>query len=129
MGIYTSTVNGHQHVFPSIDQFTGYVVAVSTSVKTAESVNAHFIHAVACIFYTPITILSDSELKFHKPLFKNVARILVGKCKFSSLFYPQGNSRIENVHNFLKTCSRKYIRESFQGLAVANCNYKHTHST
>ena len=30
------------------------------------------------------------------------------KCTYSSLYYPKGNSRIENVHNFLKCTIVKF---------------------
>ena len=53
-------------------------------------------------------ILQDNGSEFKNYQLMSVFDTLDIKCIYSSLYYPQGNGRIENVHNFLKCTIAKF---------------------
>ena len=50
----------------------------------------------------PKFILQDNGTEFKNEQMMSVFDTLGIKCIYSNPYYPKGNSRIENVHNFLK---------------------------
>ena len=54
-------------------------------------------------------ILQDNGMEFKTDQLMSVFDTLGIKCIYSNPYYPQGNGRIENVHNFLKCTIAKFI--------------------
>ena len=76
------TVNGHQCVLAVTDHLTCFALAMQFAQKTAEAVTTACILTVVCIFYTPVTLLSDILTKFCSSLLHNIAPIVGSMHKF-----------------------------------------------
>ena len=50
----------------------------------------------------PKFILQDNGKEFKNKQLMSVFYNFSSKCIYSNLYYPRGNSKIENVHNMLK---------------------------
>ena len=59
-----------------------------------------------------IAILSDNGTEFQNTSLNEACNQLSIKRIFSNQFLPQGNSRIKNVHNFLKRTLTKFLESS-----------------
>ena len=57
-------------------------------------------------------ILQDNGTKFKNEQLMSVLDMLGIKHIYSNPYYPQGNGRIENVHNFLKHTISKFTYSS-----------------
>ena len=57
-------------------------------------------------------ILSDDGTEFKNTVLQDVCEQCGIKRLFSNSFHPQGNLRIENVHNFLKRTLTKFLESS-----------------
>ena len=80
--------------------------------KSAENVGQAYLAGIFAHKGGSIAIISDNGTEF-----KNTG--LVGACEklsikrlFSNPFHPQGNLRIQNVHNFLKRILKKFLESS-----------------
>ena len=80
------TTSGNKYALTCIDLLTSYVVAVPMPDKTAESVVEAYLSSILSRTGASMVCLSDNG-----PL------------------HPQGNSCIENVHNFLKRTLTKFL--------------------
>ena len=79
-----------------------YLIIVPLQDKSAESVISAYTTSVYSWFGSLRFLLSDNGKEFKNHLFQEVCRKLCIQHKFSNVYYPKGNSRIKNVHNFLK---------------------------
>ena len=57
-------------------------------------------------------ILQDNGMEFKNKQLMSVFDILGVKRIYSSPYYPRGNSRIKNVHNFLKCTVANFMHGS-----------------
>ena len=57
----------------------------------------------------PKFILQDNGTEFKNEQMMSVFDTLSIKCIYSNPYYPKGNSRIENIHNFLKCTIAKFM--------------------
>ena len=60
----------------------------------------------------PKFILQDNGTEFKNEQLKSMFDSLGTKCIYSNPYYPNSNSRIENVHNFLKCTIAKFTYDS-----------------
>ena len=69
-------------------------------------------------------ILQDNDMEFKNEQLISMFNSLGIKCIYSNPYYPQGNGRIENIHNFLKciitklTCSSQVKWDDTLPLAI-----------
>ena len=56
-----------------------------------------------------IAILNDNQTKFKYTVLDDACEQLGIKRLFSNLFHPQGKSKMENVHSFLKRTLTKFL--------------------
>ena len=59
-----------------------------------------------------MTILSDSGTEFKNKVLNEVCDQLGIRRLFFNPFHPQGNVKVENVHNFLKRSLTKFLDKS-----------------
>ena len=59
-----------------------------------------------------MALLSDNGTGFKYKVLNKVCDQLGIKMLFSNLFHPQGNAKVENVHNFLKKALTKFLDNS-----------------
>ena len=83
------------------------MIAVLMPDKTAESIVEAYLSGILSRAGASMDCLSDNGSKLKKNTQMNTFLKQIGiKHIFSS---PQGNSYIENVHNFLKTINKAFI--------------------
>ena len=56
-----------------------------------------------------VAILRDNSTEFKKKILHKVCDQIAIKRLFSNLFHPQGNAKVENVHNFVKRTLTKLL--------------------
>jgi transposase InsO family protein len=103
------TSDGNLFALTCIDLLTNYAFAVPIPNKNAETVINAYLESIYSKEGGSAVLLTDNGREFNNTLWKKIATELNLKHIFSSPWYPQGNGRIENFHNFLKTCIRKYV--------------------
>ena len=94
---------GNRWALTAICLYTLYFFTMWMNEKSAENVVHIYLSGILVQKDRNIVILSDNVGEFKNKVL-NEACYQVDKIKrvFSNLFYPQGNARVENVHNFLK---------------------------
>ena len=60
----------------------------------------------------PKFILQDNGIEFKNEQLMSMFDSLGIKCIYSNPYYPKGNGRIENIHNFLKLTIAKFTYDS-----------------
>ena len=54
-------------------------------------------------------ILTDNGMEFKNSTMREVLHRLITEHKFTLVYFPKGNSRLENSHTLLKRCMSKYM--------------------
>ncbi len=110
IGPFTETSAGHKYALTIMDMLTSYLWAIPLRNKSADHVARSFIMH----FYTHegsvVCILTDNGTEFKNKLFREVAKMLDFDHVFTSLYHPQGNSKLEAAHRFLKDCTWKWLQ-------------------
>lgn len=106
--------HGNSFGLTVIDMLTNYVWCIPIQNKTADEVVSAYLKHVYSQYGGSMKILTDNGSEFKNKLFAHVAEELSMKHIFSSPYYPRGNGRIENFHNFLKTCIKKHVSHSVE---------------
>ena len=60
----------------------------------------------------PKFILQDNGTEFKNEQLMPMFDSLGVRCIYNNPYYPKGNSRIENIHNFLKCTTAKFTYDS-----------------
>ena len=102
IGKLPTTSSGNRYALTCIDLLTSYVIAVPMPDKTAESVVEAYLSGILSRARASMVCLLDDGLELKNSQMNTVLKQLGIKHIYSSPYRPQGNSRIENVHNFLK---------------------------
>ena len=77
--------------------------------KTADSVVEAYLSGILSRAGAPMVCLLDNGSELEKSQMNTVLKQLGIKCIYSNPYRPQGNSRIKNVHNFLKRTITKFL--------------------
>ena len=88
---------------------TLYLITAPLKSKTADEVSMSYIKEILPKTSCSKSVLQDNGMEFRNDQLKSVFDILGIKHIYSKPYYPQGNGRIENVHNFLKHTIAKFI--------------------
>ena len=102
IGKLPTTSSGNKYALTCIDLLTSYIIAVPIPNKTAKSVVETYLSGILSRIGASMVCLSDNGSELKKSQMNTVLKQLGIKCIFSNPYRPQGNSHIENVHNFLK---------------------------
>ena len=105
--------SGNRYALTCIDLLTLYVIAMSMPDKTAESFVEAYLSGILSRAGSSMVCLLDngSELKKNNQM-NTVLKQLGIKHVYSNPYRPQGNSHIENIHNFLKRTLTKFLSSS-----------------
>ena len=103
---------GHRHVLTFICLLTSYLIIAPLKTKTADEVSMAYIKEILPKTSFPKFILQDNGTEFKNEQLMSVFNSLGIKCIYSNPYYPRGNSRIENKHNFLKCTIAKFTHGS-----------------
>ena len=89
-----------------------YVFAVPIKERSAENVVQAYLSGILAHKGGTVAILSDDAIEFKNKVLNEVCDQLGIKRLFSNPFHPQGNSKVENVHNFIKRTLTKFLVNS-----------------
>ena len=96
-------------ILTCIDLHSSFMIAVPMKSKSADDV----IHAYVEIILPQIGpsrfILTDNRTEFKNNTMSKVLNRLNTEHKFTTVYFPRGNSRLENSHALLKWSISKYI--------------------
>ena len=98
----TQTTPGNKYTLTCIDLLISYVIAVPMLNKTAESVVEAYLSGILSGTDASMVCLLDNGSELRNNQMNTVLKQLGIKHIFSNPYRPQGNSCIENIHNFLK---------------------------
>ena len=112
IGKLLTTSSGNMYALTCIDLLTSYVIAVPMPDKTAESVVKVYLSGILSRARASMVCLSDNGSELKNSQMNTVLKQLGIKRIYSNPYRPQGNSRIENVHNFLERTLTKFLSSS-----------------
>ena len=104
--------SGNKYTLTCIDLLASYVIAVPMPDKTAENVVEAYLSGILSRTGASMVCLSDNGSEVKNNQMNTTLKQLGIKCIFSNPYRPQGNSHIENVHNFLKRTLTKFLCSS-----------------
>ena len=109
IGKLPTTSSGNRYALTCIDFLTSYIIAVAMPDKTSNSVVEAYLSGILSRARASMVCLSDNGSELKNSQMNTVLKQLGIKHIYSNPYRPQGNSRIENVHNFLKRTLTKFL--------------------
>ena len=88
--------------------FSNYLIAIPIPDKSANTIVKAYVNLIQTKHGSSEWIISDNAQEFKSKLFQEVCDKLNSEHRYSTVYYPKGNARVENVHNFLKRVIAKY---------------------
>ena len=99
--------SAYKYAFTLIDMLTNYVFVIPVKDICGKTLVHEYIYKVYLPFRRMEKFLSDNGTSFINEHGRNLAKVLLFTHIQSSPRNPRANSRIENVHNFLKRTIKK----------------------
>ena len=112
IGKLPTTSSGNKYALTCIDLLTSYVIAVPMLDKTVNSVVEVYLSGILSRAGASMVCLLDNDFELKSNQMNTIWKQLGIKHIYSNLYRYQGNSRIENVHNFLKRMLTKFLSSS-----------------
>ena len=112
IGPLPATSKGPRHAQTFICLLTSYLITVPLKTKTTDEVSMAYMKEILPKTSCPKFILQDIGTEFKNEQLMSVFNNVGIKCIKSNPYYPNGNGRIENVHNFLKCTIAKFTYDS-----------------
>ena len=109
IGKLPTTSSGNRYVLTCINLLTSFIIAVPIPNKAAESMVESYLSGILSRTGASTVCLSDNSSELKSSQMNSILKQLGIKHIFSNPYRPQGNSCIENVHNFLKRTLTKYL--------------------
>ena len=109
VGKLPTTSSGNKYALTCIDLLTSYIIAVPIPNKAAELVVETYLSGILSRTGASMVCLSDNGSELKNSQMNTVLKQLGIKCIFSTSYRPQGNSHIENIHNYLKRTLTKFL--------------------
>ena len=109
IGKLPTTSSGNRCTLTCIDLLTSYVIAVPMLDKTAEYAVEAYLSGILSRDGASMLCLSDNGSELKNSQMNTVLKQLGIKHIYSNPYQPQGSSRIENAHNFLKECLQSFF--------------------
>ena len=96
----------------------GYFCCILLQTKEADEVVSVYLNNVYARFRGSRKIIIDNSSEFKNTMFVKEVKELGLKQISSTPYHPWGYSDIQVFHNFMKTCTRKYVHEKFEWTEV-----------
>ena len=106
------TTSANKYALTCIDLLTSYEIAVPIPDKTTETMVEAYLSGILSRTGASMVCLSDNGSELKNNQMNTILKQLGIKHIFSNPYRPQGNSHIENVHNFLKRTLTKFLSSS-----------------
>ena len=105
---------------------TGFTFCIPLKNKCAEDLIKAYSDHICCTFGPSRKILTDNGTKFKNKLWKEVFEKLKTEQKFTPIYSPQCNGRIEGFHKFLKATIVKQLELELNGTTWYGRQQQHT---
>ena len=109
IGKLPTTSSENRCALTCLDLLTSYVIAVPIPNKTVESVVEVCLSGILSWARASMVCLFNNSSELKNSHMNTVLKQLGIKCIYSNPYRAQGNSRIENVHNFLKRTLTQFL--------------------
>ena len=106
---HPASSKGNRFALTAICMLTGFTFCIPLRSKCAEDVIKAYINHICCPFGPSKKILTDNGTKFKNKLWTEVFEKLRTEQKFTPIYSPQCNGRIEGFHKFLKATIAKQL--------------------
>ena len=103
---HPASSKGNRFALTAVCMLTGFTFCIPLKTKCAEDVIKVYIDHICCTFGPSRKILTDNGTKFKNKLWTEVFKKLK---KFTPIYSPQCNGRIEGFHKFLKATIAKQL--------------------
>ena len=100
---------GSKWILTGIDLHSSFLLAVPMKWKSADDVIHTYIETILPQIGPSRFILTDNGMEFKNDTMSSVLTRLNTDHKFTTIYFPRGNSRLENLHALLKRSISKYI--------------------
>ena len=95
---------GFKWILTCIDLHSSFLLAVLMKLKSADDIES-ILPRIGPSKY----ILMDNGMEFKNDTMREVLHRLNTEHKFTMIYFPRGNSRLENSHALLKRCMSKFM--------------------
>ena len=106
---HPASSKGNRFALTAVCMLTGFTFCIPQKPKRAEDVKKAYINHICCTFGPSRKILTDNGTEFKNKLWTEVFEKLKIEQKFSTIYSPQCNGRIEGFHKFLKATIAKQL--------------------
>ena len=106
---HPASSKGNRYALTAVYMLTRFTFCIPLKSKHAEDVIKSYIDHISCPFGPSRKILTDNGTKFKNKLWTEVFDKLKTEQKFTPIYSPQCNSRIEGFHKFLKATIAKQL--------------------
>ena len=106
---HPASSKGNRFTLTAVCMLTGFTFCIPLKSKCAEDVIRAYIDHICCTFGPSRKILTDNGTEFKNRLWTEVFEKLRTEQKFTPIYSPQCNGRIEGFHKFLKATIAKQL--------------------
>ena len=106
---HPASSKGNRFTLTAVCMLTGFTFCIPLKSKHAEDVIKAYIDHICCTFGPSRKILTDNGTEFKNKLWTEVFEKLRIEQKFTPIYSPQCNGRIEGFHEFLKATIAKQL--------------------
>ena len=106
---HPASSKGNKFALTTVCMLTGFTFCIPLNSKQAEDVIKAYINHICCPFGLSRKILTDNGTEFKNKLWTEVFEKLRIEQKFTPIYSPQCNGRIEGFHKFLKATTAKQL--------------------
>ena len=106
---HPASSKGNRFALTAVCMLTGFTFCIPLKTKRVEDVIKAYIDHICCTFGPSKKILTDNSTEFKNKLWTEVFEKLKIKQKFTPIYSPQCNGRIEGFHKFLKATIAKQL--------------------
>ena len=106
---HPASSKGNRFTLTAVCMLTGFTFCIPLKSKHAEDVIKAYINHICCTFGPSRKILTDNGTEFKNKLWTEVFEKLRIEQKFTPIYSPQCNGRIEGFHRFLKATIAKQL--------------------
>ena len=100
---------GFKWILTCIDLHSFFLLALPMKLKSADNVIHSYIESILPRIGPSKYILMDNGMEFKNNMMREALHRLNMEHKFTTIYFPRGNSRLENSHTLLKRCMSKYM--------------------
>ena len=106
---HPASSKGNRYALTAVCMLTGFTFCIPLKSKHAEDMIKAYIDHICCPFRPSKKILTDNGTEFKNKLWTDVFKKLKTEQKFTPIYSPQCNGKIEGFHKFLKATIAKQL--------------------